>query len=209
MVLEKPRSLFDIEAGIAPRDTRRVRFAASIAVYGGAIGAAAILVNFLSQVDVYQAPERLALGPSAMFAISGFLAGGMITWPTAFWIYGGLGFFYPKLRESRSLLVWGLLGFCYGVLFPLVMGALFLPVTLVFVDFANGLVSVPGLLTRFIDLATGLWAAVAFTFGFRLFFTGLMAGGLFGVGAWIIDNFNTSADPMTAKYGAWGPRFPT
>ena len=202
MVLEQPRSPKYFDEENARTDWRRIRFGATLAIYGGAVGAFAVLVNLLSRAPAYDL-QRLEFGPSIVFGLSGFLAGSQLAGPTAYWSYGGLGFFYPKLRQARGLLAWVFLGFAYGVVFPLLMGALFLPVTLVFVDFVQGLVSVPDLLYRMLALASGAWPTLAVTVGFKLFFSGFIAGGLFALGSWAIDYFNTSADPATAKYGAW------
>jgi hypothetical protein len=34
-------------------------------------------------------------------------------------------------------------------------------------------------------------------------YTWLLAGALFGTGAWIIDKLNASPNPIASKYGAW------
>lgn len=188
-------------AAAPPPDWERIRFALSIGLYGGVLGAATILVNFLSQVDFPDLPERLAPFQAALFSTAGFGAGAVLTWPIAYWLLGPRREYGPhKKRDARNLPLWFILGFSYGILFSMVMGGIFLPISFNFLDFINGLISVPQLMTRTSDLIVS-WPALALVLGTRLLFTGVFAGVIFGGGAWLIDRFNASADPITAKYG--------
>lgn len=182
-------------------DWERIRFALSIGLYGGVVGAGTVLVNFLSQADFPDLPERLPAFQSALFSIAGFWAGGIITYFASYWILGPFQEFGPfKKRDHRRLPIWFFLGFSYGVLFSIIMGGIFLPITFNFLDFINGLISVPQLLIRTSDLLIA-WPALALVLGTRLLFTGLIAGVVFGGGAWIVDRFNASDHPKMAKYG--------
>ena len=183
-----------------PTDWPRIRFAASIAIYGAALGAASIIVNFLSQSND---PRHMGLGASLLFGTGGAVAGTIITLPFAFLLYGSPGRLLIRKRESRNLLMWIALGLGYGFFFPMVMGGFFLPMNNIFLDFGNGVLSVPNVSTKVLDLSTGLWPALAIFLGYRIFFTGIIAGVLFAPGAWVIDKVNASADPITARYGAW------
>ena len=198
----RPAALAQRPAG-DPVDWPRIRFAACLAVYGAAIGAAAVLVNFLSQGDPLEVPQHMPFGPALLFSSAAALAGIVITGPVSYWLYGQAPVFYAnKYREPRSFLVWTALGLGYGLLFPLLMGAYFLPMSFRFLDFVNGILNVPELVSSGIDLVL-MSPFFSVILGFQLFFTGLIAGVLFGVGAWVIDRFNTSADPATARYGTW------
>ena len=188
-----------------PRDWARIRFTASVTLYGAALGAAVVTVNLLSQqADLIGDPERLSLGRSLVLGTGGALAGLTITAPFAFWTFGARPTFAAtRARQPRTFLVWLVLGLCYGIAFPLALGAFFLPTSANFLDFFTGGMSLPAMWVRSIDLVTGRGAAFAFLFGIRFMFTGLAGGVLFGAGGWIIDRFSTSADPTTARYGAW------
>ena len=184
-------------------DWPRVRFAACVAIYGAAIGIATVLVNFLARADAIDIPQHLPFWTSLLFSSAAALAGIAITGPIAYWVYGTRHVFSKvEAREPRNLIVWAVLGFGYGIVFPLLMGAYFLPISFYFHDFAIGLTSAPQLMSRAFDVVL-IWPVLALVFGSGLFFTGLIAGALFGGGGWIIDRFNASADPATAKYGTW------
>ena len=184
-------------------DWERIRFAGCMAVYGATIGGCAILVNFLSRAQFPDVPEHMSLGTSLFFASAGGLAGAVMTAPLAYWLYGGLPTFaftpHPK-RGPRSVTAWTLFGFGYGLVLPLVLGIL-LPVWFRFFAFYGGAISMVTLASSLIDLTIGS-LYLAPLFGFEYFFTSLVAGVLFAVGALVIDLFNSSKDRATAKYGS-------
>jgi hypothetical protein len=185
-------------------DWERIRFAGTMAIYGATIGGCAILVNFLSRASFPEVPEHMSFVASAFFGVVGAIAGGTLTAPIAYWGYGGLPTFAftarPK-RGPRSLLAWGAIGLAYGMVLPMMLGML-VPAAFRFLAFKNGAINVPDLLSSFIDLIIGS-PFLAAMLGFQYFFTGIAAGLLFGVGAWIIDIFSSSTDASTAKYGSW------
>lgn len=185
------------------QDWERIRFAACMAVYGATIGGCAILVNFLSRAQFPDVPEHMSLGASLFFASAGGLSGALLTAPLAYWMYGGLPTFSftpdPK-RGPRSVTAWTVLGFGYGLALPLLLGIV-LPVWLRFFAFYGGAISMMTLMSSLIDLTIGS-LYLAPLFGFEYFFTSLVAGVLFAVGALLIDVFNSSKDRATAKYGS-------
>ena len=185
------------------QDWERIRFAACMAVYGATIGGCTILVNFLSRTQFPDIPEHMSLSASLFFASAGALAGAVMTAPLAYWMYGGLPTFSftpnPK-RGPRSVMAWTVLGFGYGLALPLILGIL-LPVWLRFFAFYGGAISMVTLVSSLIDLTIGS-LYLAPLFGFEYFFTSLVAGVLFAVGALVIDVFNSSKDRATAKYGS-------
>jgi MFS family permease len=184
-------------------DWERIRFAACMAFYGATIGGCAILVNFLSRAQFPDVPEHMGLGTSLFFASAGGFAGAVMTAPLAYWLYGGLPTFaftpHPK-RGPRSVMAWALFGFGYGLALPLILGIL-LPVWFRFFAFYGGAISMVTLASSLIDLTIGS-LYLAPLFGFEYFFTSLVAGVLFAVGALVIDLFNSSKDRATAKYGS-------
>ncbi len=197
------------ELGAAPVYWSRIRFAACVAIYGGALGTMAALVNFLSHdvpphLSHLYDPERMSLSRSLVFGTGGALAGIVVTAPAAYWLHGGRRTFSNRSRKSRGFFTWAVLGVGYGLAFPLVMGGLFLPLSGFFLDWTNGILSVPDVLVKNFDLFTGRGFTLALIFGVgRLFFTGLIAGTVFWPGAWLIDRFNASAHPWTARFGTW------
>ena len=175
-----------------------------MALYGATIGGSAILINFLSRATFPEVPQHMSLAGSLFFGSVGAFTGGIITAPVAYLLYGGLPTFSftarPK-RGPRSPLAWGALGVGYGLIFPMLFG-IFLPIFFRFLAFKNGLINVPELISSMIDLTMSS-PFLAPILGSQYFFTGLTAGLLFGAGAWIIDIFNSSKDPATARYGTW------
>ena len=190
--------------GAAEPDRQRIRFALSVAVWGGAVGAAAVLVNFLTRAESFEVAERMSVGSSALFATSGFLGAFIMVGPAAYLMYGGRARFYSDIvRKPRGLVTWGLLGLGYGTLLPLISGAFFLPVAVDILSFRGGLMSVANLMVKAADLAAGAWISFALSLGIQLFFTGLLGAAVFALGGWLIDKLNISEDPNTANYRVW------
>ena len=185
-------------------DWPRIRFVACLTVYGGALGAAAVLAALIGRSDILDVTRRLSLGSSLLFGTAGALAGIAVVAPLAYLLFGGRPRFYREKhkRKPRSLMTWTMLGLGFGVSLPFVAGAAFVPFSQSILSFLDGLTSVPSLVVTNFDLASGLWPALALFVGVRLLFSGLAAGLLFGAGSWLIDRLNLSADPKTAKYGS-------
>ncbi len=87
------------------------------------------------------------------------------------------------------------------MLFPFFSGAL-LSLSAVFVEFALGAIATGELLPRILD-AFFRAPINAVNHGALGLLTGLIAGGLFGTGAWIIDTLNTSTNPVISRYAPW------
>ena len=181
----------------------RLRFAATTAVYGAAIGAFAVIVNFLSQTQFPFEAQHMTLGRTAIFSLAGALGGLLITAPFAFWLHGGdLTLFPERTREPLGFWPWISLGLGYGLIFPFLMGSYVLPFTFNIIDFANGFISANQLISINIDTVLR-GPAYAVVLGTRLLFTALIAGAMFGAGGWVIDRFHSSSDEATARYGTW------
>ena len=186
-----------------PTDWPRIRFAAGIAVYGAAIGSVAVLVNVLSTTPFYKTAEHMSLVPSLILAISGALAGAMVTAPFAYRMYGDVPILEPKkTRKPRNLPVWWVLGVGYGLAYPMVMGAFFLPSAIALRLLAKGIIGPGDALNEFIEiLMASLLRAV--TVGGPMLFTSAIAGVVFGTGAWMIDQVSASSDRRISTYGTW------
>ena len=98
--------------------------------------------------------------------------------------------------------IWVGIGVVYSFVLSLILGGLFLPLTFLFTEFTRGVISVPILLSEALD-TTMRWPFLSVVVGIQLLFTAMAAGVLFGLGAWVIDWFNSSADSVSAKYGTW------
>ena len=186
-------------------DWPRWRFAACVGLFGGVLGGAVVLVNLLTQVDFpyINIPQHPPFGQALVIAAPGFLSGAAVTAPLAYILFGPPFTFAPnRPRPSRGLPIWIFIGMIYSLVLALVLGGLFIPYSFLFRDFTQGLISVPELLSRGLDL-TIMWPYLSVLVGVQLMFTSIFAGAFFGVGAWVIDRFNTSADAITAKFGTW------
>ena len=172
---------------------RRLRLAISLTLYGGALGAAVVLISLLTRTKPWVEPEHLSFAPSVFLSLGGALAGILIVWPTTYWLGDSAG-------APRGLLAWLAIGFGFGVLLPLLAGA-FLPLSIVFVDLSLGIISASELFSRALDAL--FRAPLSLVYGALGIFTGLLAGALFGTGAWVVDMVNASSNPVASRYGPW------
>ena len=176
-----------------PSDWNRLRFATCVSIFAGSLGTVTTLVYFLTTTEPNQIPEHMPFFRSLVFGIGGALGAGVFTWPFTYLIYGrGQTFYHDVSRDSFSIWVWLGLGVAFALTFSLVMGASFLPMGLTFIEFAQGIVNVPGFVLQTFDNITGLWSYLAFYIGFRLVFVAFAAGAIFGPGGWLIHKFSSS-----------------
>ena len=176
--------------GITPR---RLRLVICVAFYGGSLAAAALLVNFLARTDPPHVPQHMQADATLLLsgsaaAVCAILAGLMTLWMTN-----------PQERErARGLLVWLLAGFGFGILSPVFTGAV-LPLATMFLAISHGDLESGNIL---VHTASALLQAPSFAFTHGVFglFTGLMAGALFGVGAWLIDAATHSSIRQVSAY---------
>ena len=182
-------------------DWERIRFSTCVTVYAAALGAVAVIVNSLAQTDALDVPRHMPLGPSLVIGGAGALTASAVTWPAVHWLYGGApAFDEEKSRTSLGLPVWVLLGLGFGLVYSLLMGAYSLPTATGLLSFADGTVSVIDLVFKYAETVFSM-PVLGPALGIRLLYTSIIAGLLFGPGAWAISRFNTSADPTTARYG--------
>ena len=198
----KPGSVW-VEPSVAWAYGPRLRFAATTAIYGAAMGAFAVIVNFLSQAQFPFEAQHMTLGRTVIFSLAGALGGLLVTAPFAFWLHGGdLTLFPERTRKPLGFWSWIFLGLGYGLIFPFLMGAYVLPFTFNILDFGGGFISANELVSINIDTVLR-GPAFAVVLGTRLLFTALIAGAMFGAGGWVIDRFHSSSDEATARYGTW------
>ena len=200
----------------------RKRFSATIGLFGACLGVAAILISFMSPDSgllesaprnqqnmsdyIWQASQDTTLLRMSILAISGIMGGAFITIPIAYWWFGNkptFSAYSKKTIDPRGIPFWLLMGLMYGITFPLIVGAYFLPFGREFILFLTGLTSVPELVISQTDLFTGKWLRFMFIVGARLLFAGLIAGFIFAPGGWIIDKFVTSSNQNSSRYTSW------
>ena len=106
-----------------------------------------------------------------------------------------------RANEASGLLIWLLLGLGFGLASSFVTGLL-IPLSVVTISLAEGVAGVGELPSLAFEAA--LRGIRSFYIeGALAIFTWLLAGALFGVGAWIIDRLNASPNPIASKYGTW------
>ena len=165
-----------------------------LAIYGGSLGAASILINFLSRTKYPDIPAHMSLAPTLLLSGGAFVVCAVL---------GGLIAYWSSKQESelRNVIMWLLIGFGFGVLSPIITGGT-LPLSLVLVDLDAGVVSMGEVPVR-ITNALFHMPRFAFTHGVFGLFTGLLAGALFGVGALLMSTLRESAGGAVARYGPY------
>ncbi|MCH2320481.1 MAG: hypothetical protein MK384_02365 [SAR202 cluster bacterium] len=196
-----PQVLRLADEELAHRDWARWRFAAALALFAGGLGAASIIVNFLTQFEGIGELEKITFGQGLLFGFGGALAGMVLAGPFGFWVYGARATFTNRRREPRKIWVWLIIGGAFTLFYALIMGGFFLPTSQYFYLFFSSIYSVPNLVAKIFDLFTGVFVSLAVLNSFKLLYTAAVAGVLFGPGAWLIDRFNTSSHPPTSRYG--------
>ena len=179
--------------------SRRGRLVVSLTLYGGALGGAALLVNLLSRTKYPETPEHMPA--DATILLSGGAAfvcailGGLFAW----WLSGGQG---GHARErAQNIVVWLAAGFGFGIVSPVVTGAS-LPMSTMLLGWAHGLMSAGELP---VEAVTSLMRAPSFAFTHGVFglFTGMLAGALFGAGAWLVDIAVHSSNRAVSAYAPY------
>ena len=168
-----------------------MRLVVCLGVYGSALGASSLLVSFLARTRFPREPEHLELLPSVFLSSGGWIMGAIIA--------GLIGYLIaPTSVRPQNIIIWLLIGFAFGVLLPFFSGAL-MPVGTAYLDIALGVTPLTELpsLTMGAILRAPAFAVTQGTFGL---FTGLLAGALFGAGAWMIDMANTLPYPHVSRY---------
>lgn len=185
---------FPISPITAPDSVLRIRLTASVTVYGIALGAAAVLISIIARTGVFEEAEHLAPIPAVFSALMGALTALIIT-PLA--IYHAR----DRADESSGLLIWLAIGLGFGVASSFLAGGL-IPLNVVVISLAEGAVGIGELPSLALEAALrGIRSF--YVEGALAIYTWLLAGALFGIGAWIIDRLNASPYPVASKYGTW------
>ncbi len=179
--------------GLTPR---RLRLIVSVGLYGGALGGASLLVNFLARTDPPHVPQHMPLDATVLLSGGAFTASAILAALMAMWLSN------PSERErARGWLVWLLAGFGFGVLSPVFTGAV-LPLAMMFLATFNGDLPASDILVHMVS-AILQGPSSAFTHGVFGLFTGFIAGALFAVGAWLVDQAAHSSKPTVPGYAPY------
>jgi hypothetical protein len=196
-----PRLVTDIAVNgsrrIGSTDWRRLRFVALIAMYGGALGAAAVIVNLLSRTPFFDEPQHLGFEAGLIIygggAVTGIFVGALVAAAVQF-----EGHQWPL-----GIRLWLICGLVYGLVFALSLAGLFAPLSNLVLDFYQGALDPIEVLQALSHVAIS-WPIRAIIDSALLLYSAAGGGLLFGAGAWGIDRFHTSTHPTTSRYGSWG-----
>ena len=176
--------------------TRRIWFACCLALYGGAIASAALIITLLAQsaaANYPKEPEHISLGSSLILSVGAIAIGAIISGLWAYWIG-------QRSKRPLNIILWLAFGFAFGILLPIFTGFT-IPTTMTLLQLANADTLPGGALGAIAD-AVFQGIPFAFVYGTLGIFTGMLAGTLFGLGAWVIDMANTAHSPHISRYGS-------
>ena len=165
-----------------------------LAIYGGALGASSLLVNFLSRTKYPDIPEHMELAPTLLLSGGAFVVCAVLGGLIAYW-------FGQWDEPLRYIIKWLAIGFGFGILSPIITGGT-LPLTLIFVELEAGVLSMGEVPVR---LTNALFHVPRFAFTHGVFglFTGLLAGAIFGLGVLFISSLREYAGGPVARYGPY------
>ena len=174
----------------------RIRLVICLSLYGGTLGGAALLVHFLAFTEYPKDPEHLT------FIATVFLSGGAALICAIFVSVFALWLTTLRDREdSHGVLTWLAIGFGFGVLSPVVTG-LGLTISTLFLHLSINVIRA-GELPMAMLSAVMRAPSIAVTHAVFSLYTGLLAGALFGCGAWVLDRANYSTNPRISAYAPY------
>lgn len=185
-------------------DTRpRWRFAASIGLYGAALGAAVVISNLVGLTSKF-AVDADALPPEdiAYFMVIGGLTGFVVAGLIGYLVNRSTRAFASSTpRHPLGILPWAALGATYWVAFSLLLGGVALPQANVVLAYVEGAIPFVDFVGFSLDTIFGVPFRMV-SEGGRFMYTAVSAGLLFALGGWIIDRLAVSANAPAARYGS-------
>ena len=189
----------------APReDTRpRWRFAASLGLYGAALGAFVVITNVVGLTSKFSVDaDALPSSDVLYFMIVGGLTGFVVAGLTGYLINRSTRAFTSSTpRHALGILPWAALGATYWVAFSLLVGGITLPQANVILAYADGAIPFVDFVGFTLDTIFGVPFRMV-SEGGRFMYTALPAGLLFALGGWLIDRLAVSANAPAARYGS-------
>ena len=178
---------------------RRLRLAINLALLGGILASAQFIINLLAQTEFPKEPQHLSLVSSLIVSSRAWVAGTVL----AATISGIATSDWAGQRAdiARTLFVWIALGIGYGILLPAITGML-IPISGVFLALGSGFIGPDEALPAAVESIIRAPYAGLVQAGVGMI-TGLLAGVVFALGAWMIDAANASARLNMSRYGAY------
>ena len=181
----------------------RWRFAASIGLYGAAIGASVVVTNIVGLTSKF-AVDADALPPSDIlyFMIVGGLSGLMVAGIAGYLMNrSSRAFASSTPRHPLGILPWAAIGAAWWVAFSLLLGGVMLPQANVVLAYVDGAIPFLDFLGFTLDTIFGVPFRMV-SEGGRFMYTAIPAGLAFALGGWVIDRLAVSAHEPTARYGS-------
>ena len=182
------------------RFSRLMRFngdnlTAIITAYGAALGAASVPIALLARPDPrLHLPEHMSLAPTVYLAMAGAVAGMLLTWPIVRKLPEMVG-------EYRGWVTWLIFGVGYALFLPFVTGVL-LPLSVVFLNVQIGIIALREVPSEI--LASAFRAPLqSFVYAVLSLYTGAIAGILFAIGGFAIDELGHSRNALVHRYVPW------
>ena len=181
----------------------RWRFAASLGLYGAALGAFVVVTNVVGLTSKF-AVDADALPPDDIlyFMAVGGLTGLVIAGLAGYLINRSSRAFVSSVpRHALGILPWAAIGAVYWVAFSLLLGGVMLPQANVVLAYVDGAIPFVDFVGFTLDTIFGVPFRMV-SEGGRFMYTAISAGLLFAIGGWLIDRLAASANEYVARYGA-------
>ena len=181
----------------------RWRFAASIGLYGAALGAFVVVTNIVGLTSKF-AVDADALPPSDIlyFMIVGGLSGLVVAGIAGYLMNrSSRAFASSTPRHPLGILPWAAIGAAWWVAFSLLLGGVMLPQANVVLAYVDGAIPFLDFVGFTLDTIFGVPFRMV-SEGGRFMYTAIPAGLAFALGGWLIDRLAVSAHEPTARYGS-------
>ena len=181
----------------------RWRFAASLGLYGAALGAFVVVTNVVGLTSKF-AVDADALPPDDIlyFMAVGGLTGLVVAGLAGYFINrSSRAFASSTPRQPLGILPWAAIGATYWVAFSLLLGGITLPQANVVLAYVDGAIPFVDFVGFTLDTIFGVPFRMV-SEGGRFMYTAISAGLLFAIGGWLIDRLAASANEHMARYGA-------
>ena len=181
----------------------RWRFAASLGLYGAALGAFVVVTNVVGLTSKF-AVDADALPPDDIlyFMAVGGLTGLVVAGLAGYFINRSSRAFVSSVpRHALGILPWAAIGAVYWVAFSLLLGGVTLPQANVVLAYVDGAIPFIDFVGFTLDTIFGVPFRMV-SEGGRFMYTAISAGLLFAIGGWLIDRLAASANEHMARYGA-------
>ena len=185
-------------------DTRpRWRFAASIGLYGAALGAAIVVTNIVGLTSKFAVDaDALPFSDILYFMIVGGVSGLVVAGLVGYLLNRSSRAFASSMsRHPLGILSWAAVGAVYWVAFSLLLGGVALPQANVVLAYVDGAIPFVDFVGFTLDTIFGIPFRMV-SEGGQFMFTAIPAALAFALGGWLIDRLAACANEPTARYGS-------